>query len=159
MSLSGDAGFSQTPLAGLLHAANHVWSVGASGTETVFDFGSRHAQVQAAKAAYEASVASYRATVLSAFESVENDLSGLRILADQAVALDVAVKDSVRGTEIALAEFQAGTVDYTTVTQAQQVQLADQQSALSVQQSRLTDAVSLIQDLGGGWSADDLHKP
>ena len=159
LSLSGDAGFSQTPLAGLLHAANHVWSVGASGTETVFDFGSRHAQVQAAKAAYEASVASYRATVLSAFESVENDLSGLRILADQAVALDVAVKDSVRGTEIALAQFQAGTADYTTVTQAQQVQLADQQSALSVQQSRLTDAVSLIQDLGGGWSAGDLHKP
>jgi NodT family efflux transporter outer membrane factor (OMF) lipoprotein len=159
VSLSGTAGFAQTPLAGLLHAANHVWSIGASGTETVFDFGKRHAQVEAAKAAYEAAVASYRGTVLAAFEAVENDLSGLRILAEQAVALDIAVRDATRGTQIALAEFQAGTVDYTTVAAAQQIQLADQQSALSVQESRLVDAVSLIADLGGGWSDDQLHDP
>jgi NodT family efflux transporter outer membrane factor (OMF) lipoprotein len=159
VSLSGTAGFAQTPLAGLLHAANHVWSIGASGTETVFDFGKRHAQVEAAKAAYEAAVASYRGTVLAAFEAVENDLSGLRILAEQAVALDIAVRDAMHGTQIALAEFQAGTVDYTTVAAAQQIQLADQQSALSVQESRLVDAVSLIADLGGGWSDDQLHDP
>jgi NodT family efflux transporter outer membrane factor (OMF) lipoprotein len=157
LSLSADAGFSQSPLAGLLHAANHVWSIGAAGTETVFDFGARHAQVAAAKAAYDAAVAGYRNTVLTAFENVENDLSGLRILADQAAALDVAVRDAKRGTEIALAEFQAGTVDYTTVAQAQQSQFADQQSALTVQQSRLLDAVSLIADLGGGWSDGQLH--
>jgi NodT family efflux transporter outer membrane factor (OMF) lipoprotein len=157
ISLSGAAGFSQSPLDGLLHAANHVWSIGASGTETLLDFGERHAQVAAAKAAYEGAVASYRGTVLSAFEDVENDLSGLRILAEQAQALDVAVSDAIRGTQIALAEFQAGTVDYTTVTQAEEIQLSDQQSALSVQQSRLVDAVSLIGDLGGGWSDNQLH--
>ena len=92
LSLSGSAGFSQSPLQGLLHTANHVWSIGANGTETVFDFGERHAEVRAAKAAYEAAVASYRNTVLNAFEDVENDLSGLRILADQAKALDTAVQ-------------------------------------------------------------------
>jgi outer membrane protein TolC len=97
--------------------------------------------------------------VLTAFQDVENDLSGLRILAEQAKALDIAVKDSVRGTEIAMAEFQAGTVDYTTVAQAQEAQFGNQESALSVQQSRLLDAVSLIGDLGGGWSASDLHSP
>ncbi|MDB6085144.1 MAG: transporter [Gammaproteobacteria bacterium] len=159
LSLSGAAGFTQTPLAGLLHAANHVWSIGASGTETVFDFGRRHAQVEAARAAYEATVASYRGTVLAAFEAVEDDLSGLRILAQQADALDIAVRDATRGTQIALAEFQAGTVDYTTVAAAQQAQLADQQSALSVQESRLAHAVSLIADLGGGWSDEKLHDP
>jgi NodT family efflux transporter outer membrane factor (OMF) lipoprotein len=159
LSLSGAAGFAQTPLAGLLHAANHVWSIGASGTETVFDFGKRRAQVQAAQAAYEAAVASYRSTVLTAFEAVENDLAGLRILADQAAALEIAVRDATRGTQIALAEFQAGTVDYTTVAAAQEIQLLDQQSALSVQESRLVDAVSLIADLGGGWSDDKLHDP
>jgi outer membrane protein TolC len=90
---------------------------------------------------------------------VENDLSGLRILAEQAQALDVAVRDATRGAQIALAEFQAGTVDYTTVALAQETQLADQQSALSVQQSRLIDAVSLIGDLGGGWSQAQLHDP
>lgn len=146
-------------MAGLLHAANHVWSVGATGSETLFDFGERHAQVEAARAAYEAAVASYRGTVLTAFQDVENDLSGLRILAEQAQALDVAVRDATRGTQIALAEFQAGTVDYTTVAQAQEIELSDQQSALSVQQSRLIDAVSLIGDLGGGWSDSQLHDP
>jgi NodT family efflux transporter outer membrane factor (OMF) lipoprotein len=159
LSLSASAGFSQSPLAGLFHAANHVWSIGATGTETLFDFGERHAQIEAAKAAYEAAVASYRGTVLTAFQNVENDLSGLRILAEQAQALDVAVRDAERGSQIALAEFQAGTVDYTTVAVAQETLLADQQSALSVQQSRLINAVSLIGDLGGGWSQAQLHDP
>jgi NodT family efflux transporter outer membrane factor (OMF) lipoprotein len=159
ISLSAAGGFTQTPLNGLLHAANHVWSLGANGTETLFDFGERHAEVQAARAAYEGAVASYRNTVLTAFEDVENDLSGLRILAEQTRALEVAVKDAARGTEIALAEFQAGTVDYTTVAQAQEVQFTDEQTLLSAAQSRLTDAVSLIADLGGGWKAGDLHSP
>jgi NodT family efflux transporter outer membrane factor (OMF) lipoprotein len=159
ISLSAAGGFTQSPLAGLLHSANHVWSLGANGTETLFDFGERYYQVRAARAAYEASVASYRNTVLTAFEDVENDLSGLRILAEQSKALDTAVNDAIRGTQIALAEFKAGTVDYTTVAQAQEVQFSDQQSALAVEQSRLMDAVSLIGDLGGGWSAGDLHTP
>jgi NodT family efflux transporter outer membrane factor (OMF) lipoprotein len=159
LSLSADAGFSQSPLDALLHAANHVWSIGASGAETIFDFGQRHAQVAAAQAAYEGAVASYRQTVLSAFQAVENDLAGLRILADQAQALDIAVADAIRGTELALAEFQAGTVDYTTVAFAQETQLSGQQNQLSVQQSRLLAAVSIIWDLGGGWSDDQLHDP
>jgi NodT family efflux transporter outer membrane factor (OMF) lipoprotein len=157
LSLSAAAGFSQSPLDGLLHAANHVWSLGASASETLIDFGYRHAEVLVAKAAYEAAVASYRGTVLSAFADVENDLSNLSILADEAQALAVAVDDAKRGTQIALAEFQAGTVDYTTVAAAQATQFADQQNALSVEQSRLVDAVSLIQDLGGGWSTAQLH--
>jgi NodT family efflux transporter outer membrane factor (OMF) lipoprotein len=155
LSLSAADGFSQSPMNGLIHAANNVWSLGANGAETLLDFGARRANVRAAKAAYEATVAGYRGTVLAAFQSVENDLSSLHILADQATALDRAVKDAVRGTQIALAEFQAGTVDYTTVAQAQVVQLADQQSALGVAQSRLLSAVALIGDLGGGWSAPD----
>ena len=159
ISLSAAAGFQQSPLQGLLHAANHVWSVGANGTETLFDFGERHAQVQAARAAYDATVANYRNVVLTAFQDVENDLSGLRILANQAKALDTAVHDAIRGSEIALDEFEAGTVDYTTVALAQEVQFADQQSALTVEQSRLLAAVSLIGDLGGGWAQGDLHAP
>ena len=159
ISLSAADGFSQSPLDGLLRAANHIWSVGASGSETLFDFGARSADVAIAKAAYEGAVANYRGTVLAAFQAVENDLSGLRIQEEQAQKLDVAVTDAIRGSQIALAEIQAGTVDYTTVAQAQQTQLADQQSALSVQQSRLLDAVSLIGDLGGGWSDQALHDP
>jgi NodT family efflux transporter outer membrane factor (OMF) lipoprotein len=159
ISLSAAGGFTQSPLNGLLHSANHIWSLGANGTETLLDFGERHAEVQAARAAYEAAVASYRNTVLTAFEDVENDLSGLRILGEESRALAIAVRDAIRGTDIAMAEFKAGTVDYTTVAQAQEVQLSDQQTALAVEQSRLMNAVSLIGDLGGGWSAGDLHNP
>jgi len=114
--------------------------------------------VAAAKAAYEAAVANYRGTVLNAFENLENDLAGLRILAQQAEALDTAVRDATHGTEIAFNEYQAGTVDYTTVATAQTTQLADQQTALTVQQQRLLDTVSLIGDLGGGWSSSALHE-
>lgn len=156
LSLSAADGFSQSPLAGLLHVANHVWSLGADVDETVFDFGARHGEVAAAKAAYEAAVANYRGTVLTAFQNVENDLSGLRILSQQAQVLDSAVRDSTRGAEIAFNEYQAGTVDYTTVATAQATQLSDQQNALDVRQQRLLDTVSLIGDLGGGWSAGEL---
>lgn len=149
LSLTGADGFSQSPLAGLLHVANHVWSLGADVSETVFDGGARHGQVAAAKAAYEAAEANYRGTVLSAFQNVEDDLSGLRILAQQAEVLDAAVHDASRGSEIAFNEYQAGTVDYTTAATAQTTYLNTQQSALSVQQQRLLDAVSLIGDLGG----------
>jgi NodT family efflux transporter outer membrane factor (OMF) lipoprotein len=159
ISLSGAAGFTQAPLDGLLHTANYAWSLGASATETIFDFGERAGEVQAARAQYDASVASYRNIVLTAFEDVENDLSGLRILQNQSNALDKAVQHSIRGSQIAFSEFQAGTVDYTTVALAQEAQLADQQSALAVQQSRLLTAVSLIGDLGGGWSDRNLHDP
>ena len=159
LSLSAADGFAQSPLAGLLQAANSVWSVGANGAETLFDFGARRARVRAARAAYDAAVANYRATVLTAFERVENDLSGLAILGRQSQVLQVAVEDSIRGTQIALAEYRAGTVDYTTVAQAQASQLADQQSALAVQQARLVDAVTLIGDLGGGWSVAQLRDP
>jgi NodT family efflux transporter outer membrane factor (OMF) lipoprotein len=161
LSLSAAGGFSQSPLAGLLHAANHVWSLGAAASETVFDAGERHGQVAAAKAAYEATVANYRGTVLKAFQNVEDDLSGLRILAQQGEVLDSAVKDATRGSEIALNEYQAGTVDYTTVATAQGTQLSTEQSALNVRQQRLLDTVSLIGDLGGDWSAgapDDAGK-
>jgi NodT family efflux transporter outer membrane factor (OMF) lipoprotein len=159
ITLSGAAGFTQSPLDGLLQISNYVWSLGASASETIFNGGYRHAEVDAAKAAYDAAVANYRQTVLTAFEGVENELAGLRILADQATVLDAATKDATRGAQIALDEYQAGTVDYTTVATAQTTALSFQETALSVEETRLVDAATLIGDLGGGWSADQLCDP
>jgi NodT family efflux transporter outer membrane factor (OMF) lipoprotein len=159
VSLSALDGFTQSPLGGLLHVANYVWSLGGSATETIFDGGLRSGQVAAARAAYDAAVANYRGTVLTAFEDVENDLSGLRISAEQSNALESAVSDAIHGTEIAFNEYQAGTVDYTTVATAQATQLSNQQTALNVQESRLVDAAELFGDLGGGWSDSELHDP
>ncbi|MCC8393554.1 efflux transporter outer membrane subunit [Paraburkholderia sp. MMS20-SJTR3] len=159
ISISGALGFTQSPLNGLLKAANYVWSLGGSATQTLFDGGLRSADVDAAKAAYDATVANYRGTVLAAFQNVEDDLSGLRILAEQADVLDAAVRDADRGAQIAFDEYQAGTVDFTTVATAQAAQLNIRQTALNVQESRLLHAASLFGDLGGGWSADLLHDP
>ncbi len=159
VSLSALDGFTASPLVGLLQAANHVWSLGASASENLFDGGERSGQVAAARAAYEATVANYRGTVLTAFEDVENDLAGLRVLAQQTKVLDDAVNDATHGAQIAFNEYRAGTVDYTTVSVALTTQLAIQESALSAKQQRLLDAASLIGDLGGGWSASQLHDP
>jgi NodT family efflux transporter outer membrane factor (OMF) lipoprotein len=159
LSLSAAGGFSQSPLAGLLHAANHVWSLGANATENLFQGGLTRAQVAAAKATYEGTVANYRGTVLKALQNVEDDLAGIRILAEQDEVLQSAVRDATRGTEIAFNEYKAGTVDYTTAATAQATQLSIQETALNVEQQRLLDAVSLIGDLGGGWSASELQNP
>ena len=157
LTLSASAGFSQSPLAGLLHSANRVWALGADASETLLDFGERHGEVAAARAAYDAAVANYRGTVLTALQNVEDDLSGLRILAQQADVLESLVRDATRGAEIAFNEYQAGTVDYTTAATAQAAQFGAEETALSVRQQRLVDTVSLIGDLGGGWSAAELR--
>ena len=159
LTLSAADGFSQSPLAGLIRAANHVWSLGAQADETLFQGGLTHAQVAAAKAAYEASVANYRDTVLKALQNVEDDLAGLRILGQQNEVLESAVADATRGAEIAFNEYRAGTVDYTTAANAQAAQLSSQETLLGVKQQRLLDAVSLIGDLGGGWTSSSIDAP
>ena len=150
VTLLGSYGVS--PLAGLLQASNRAWSLGANASELVFNGGQNIAEVALARAGYQATVANYRNTVLGALQSVENDLAGLRILARQADALAIAVRDATRGSEIALHELEAGTVDYTTVAIALTTQFGDEQSALTVHQQRLLDTVALIGDLGGGWT-------
>lgn len=159
VSLSAIGEFTQSPLNGLLKAANRVWSLGGSASETIFDGGERSGKVAAARAAYDAAVANYRGTVLTAFEDVENDLSGLRILSQQQTVIDGAVRDATRGTQIAKNEYQAGTVDYTTVATAQATQLTSEESALTVHEQRLLDTATLFGDLGGGWTADSLCDP
>jgi outer membrane protein TolC len=94
--------------------------------------------------------------VLSAFQQVEDDLSGLRILQRQAEAEDALVSAARRAVDVMLNEYQAGTVAYTSVITEQEQLLSAQQAALTVRQNRLVDSVALIQALGGGWDAKEL---
>ena len=125
-------------------------------SETLFDGGLRAADVAAARATYDASVASYRQTVLTAFQQVEDALSDLRILQRQAKAEAIAVNSTRRAVEATLNAYRAGTVAYTSVITEQTLLLSDQQTALAVQQSRLVASVALIEALGGGWSTAEL---
>jgi outer membrane protein TolC len=156
ISLSADYGFSGNPIGKLFRAANRVWSLGANASETLFDGGERDAAVRAAQAAYDGSVATYRQTVLTAFQQVEDELSSLRILQQQSVAEDEAVRAAQHALDIALNEYRAGTVAYTTVVTAQTALLGDQQAALTVQQNRLVASATLVAALGGGWTTGDL---
>jgi NodT family efflux transporter outer membrane factor (OMF) lipoprotein len=164
VSLSALYGYSGNPLGSLIQTSNRVWSLGASAAETIFEGGTRSASVSAARASYDQAVATYRQTVLTAFQQVEDELSTLRILQQQAIIEDAAVTDSRRAVEIAINEYRAGTQAYTTVVTAENTALSNEQTALTVQQNRLIASVALIQALGGGWDTkqipekDDLQR-
>jgi outer membrane protein TolC len=156
ISLTAAFGFAGDPLSKVFSAADRVWSLGASASETVFQGGARTAAVQAARAAYDESVASYRQTVLTAFQQVEDELSTLRILQQEAEAAAASVVANQRATDVALNEYRAGTVAYTTVITEQTALLSAQETALTTQQNRFVAAVTLIEALGGGWTMGDL---
>lgn len=156
VTLSASGGFSGVTSNGVFSAVNQVWSIAANGSQAFFDGGARSAVVQVARAAYEASVATYRQTVLTAFGEVENGLAGVRILARQQAAQDQAVVLARRAVEITLNEYRAGTQNFTTVVTAQAIALNNEVSALQVRLNRFTTAVSLIRALGGGWDVRSL---
>jgi NodT family efflux transporter outer membrane factor (OMF) lipoprotein len=156
ISLSALGEVAGYPLGSLFNVANRVWSLGASAAETVFSGGLRTASVRAAEATYDQYVASYRQTVLTAFQQVEDGLSSLRILGRQAAAEAIAVDSTRKALQVILNEYRAGTIAYTSVITEQAQLLGNEQTALAIRQSRLVDSVALIQALGGGWSASEL---
>jgi len=156
INLSAALNYGGSALGLLFAASNQVWFLAASASETVFEGGQRTAAVAAARAAYDNSVANYRQTILTAFQGVEDQLSTLRILSQQAVVENAAVEAAQHAVEISLNEYKAGTVAYTTVVTAQAGLLTDQQSALAVQISRVTASIALIKALGGGWNTSSL---
>jgi NodT family efflux transporter outer membrane factor (OMF) lipoprotein len=156
LSLSASYGYAATSVDLLLRASNSAWSVGAQLAETVFEGGLRGAEVDFARAAYDQNVATYRQTVLTAFQQVEDQLSTLRILQDQAVAEDKAVASARLAEQLVLNQYRAGTVPYTSVITAQTAALSNEETALTIMQNRLTASVALIQALGGGWDSSQL---
>jgi NodT family efflux transporter outer membrane factor (OMF) lipoprotein len=156
LSLSAQGGFQGYPLHRLFTMPTEFWSLGSQLTETLFDAGQRHDLVREARANYDASVAGYRQTVLSAFEQVEDSLASLGILAQEADVEASAVAEATQAAQIAVNEYNAGTVDYTTVVTAQVTELNNRETQLGILETRLTSSVTLMTSLGGGWSADEL---
>ena len=150
ISLSGVLGWAGThPLP--FQVANEMWSLGAAGTQVLFEGGLRGAQVDAARTAYWQSVATYRQTVLTAFQGVEDQLVAIRLLKQELVVQQRAVKDARQAVDVYLNQFQAGTIAFTTVVTAEITLLADEEAELTIRQDLFLASVSLIQALGGGW--------
>ncbi len=156
ITLSGSTGLSAIKFSELFSGPSFFWSVGPVIAQTIFDAGRTHGQVLEARANYDATVAAYRQTVLTAFQQVEDDLSGLRILQDEAAASDEAVKSAQQSLDIAINQYQAGTQDYLQVITAQTAALNSQVSAVTIRTRRMTTSVLLIEALGGGWDVSKL---
>jgi NodT family efflux transporter outer membrane factor (OMF) lipoprotein len=156
LTLSGSAGLANSSLLRLFNWPSRVWSVGSTLAETLFDAGRRRAIVEEQRAAYDATVAGYRQTVLTAFQQVEDNLAALRILAEEADKNQQTIQSATRALDISSAQYRAGTTSYLTVLTSQAALLDAQRSAVTLLARRLTASVLLMEALGGGWDTSKL---
>ena len=156
LTLSANYGYDNSSLTNLVSAANREWSGGPSIAETLFDGGLRSAEIEEARALYAQSVATYRQTVLTALQSVEDSLVQQRVYTQQAVVLNAAVSDAEKAVQLELNQYKAGTTVFSNVIQAQTTALADEETAVTLRENRLTASVALIEDMGGGWDQTAL---
>jgi NodT family efflux transporter outer membrane factor (OMF) lipoprotein len=153
-TLSGDVGLNSQKLGQLVSTSATVWSLGAQVAETLLDWGARSAQLDQAKAAWRQATATYRQTVLTAFQQTEDQLAAVRILAsvgEERVAAEAAAR---RAEQITQNQYLAGIVAYTDVITAQTTAYSARQAAITATLNRQTAAVSLIQAIGGHWTGE-----
>ncbi|MEN3353417.1 MAG: hypothetical protein V7640_1575 [Betaproteobacteria bacterium] len=158
LSLSASAGFQSAALGQLLSAPARFWSLGASLAQAIFDAGLRRARTAQAVALYDATVASYRQTVLSSFQEVEDNLAALRILEQETLVQAEALAGARLSLELTLNQYKSGIVSYLNVLTAQTTALAAERTAVDLRNRRLAASVLLIRALGGGWSASLLPR-
>jgi NodT family efflux transporter outer membrane factor (OMF) lipoprotein len=158
VNIVASGGFDSGTISTLFQGPSAIWSVGAAAALTVFDGGRRRAGVDQAKASYDSSVASYRQTVLTAFQQVEDNLAGLHILENEAGVQAVAVEAAERSLTLSQTRYQGGVTSYLEVITAQNAALSDEVTAVNLLGRRMASAVFLIQALGGGWDKSSLPQ-
>ncbi|MGB6430202.1 MAG: efflux transporter outer membrane subunit [Candidatus Acidiferrales bacterium] len=156
LTITAEAGFQSSSLANLLAWPSRAWSVGPTISETIFDGGLRRATVQQYVAQFQESVANYRQTVLTAIQQVEDNLSSLRILSEEVVQQDDAVKSSVNYLQVATNRYKLGLDPYLDVITAQTTLFTNQQTAVNLREQAMDANVQLIEALGGGWNSSQL---
>jgi multidrug efflux system outer membrane protein len=150
-TISAAAGFDSVNPSSVLAWRNSVASLGAGVLAPVFTAGRLKAQVEQAKASYRQTLAQYEQAVLTGFQQVEDQLSAIRILADEATSTANAVNDAQRTEEIAVNQYKTGLVDYLNVVSAQATLLYNQRTQTQIQGEQIVASVALIKALGGGW--------
>ena len=159
LTLSAGGGYSSASFANLFNTPARIWSLGAVLAQTLFDGGLRSARSDQAVAAFDASVAQYKQTVLGGFQEVEDNLSTLRVLDQESKVQDRAVSAAQLSERLALSQYQAGTATYLNVVTAQAAALSNQRTAVQLLGRQLVASVALIKATGGGWRADELDQP
>jgi NodT family efflux transporter outer membrane factor (OMF) lipoprotein len=158
LTLTGSIGYESTQLSRLIEAPNRFWSVGPSLAQILFDGGERRAAVLQARAQNDAQAATYRQTVLAAFQSVEDNLAALRILSEELAQQHQAVMAAKRFVQLSVVRFRNGVDSYVNVITAENTFLTAREAELQVKLRQLTASVGLINDLGGGWSVSQLGE-
>jgi NodT family efflux transporter outer membrane factor (OMF) lipoprotein len=156
LNLFANGGWQAADIAKLLNVQSTLWAFGANAAESIFTGGERRAQVQFAKAGYDASVASYRETVLNAFGEVQDDVTGLLVLDDAQKSQQDAVDAARRTLNLAESRYKGGLVSYLDVVSAQQNLLNNEQQMAVIRGQKLVTSVLLVKALGGGWDASSL---
>ena len=157
LTLSGSFGYESSSLSRLIRASNQVWSFGPSFAENLFNGGATIAQIRENRALYDSAVATYRQTVLTAFQQVEDDLATLDYLQTEYSQQQQAVADAEKSETLTLNQYKAGVADYASVLTAQTARLSSEITALNVQSQRLVASADLVDALGGGWGSDELR--
>jgi NodT family efflux transporter outer membrane factor (OMF) lipoprotein len=152
ISLSGDVGSEASKIGQLFSAASSFWSLGANVAETLLDWGARSARVAEARAAYDQQVATYRQTVLAAFQQVEDELAASQILGIVSQQRVVAARAANQVEAIARNQYLAGQIAYTDVITQQATALSARQTEASSIVDRQVAAITLIQAIGGSWT-------
>jgi NodT family efflux transporter outer membrane factor (OMF) lipoprotein len=156
LTLSATGGFSSSVISKLLNATSRVWSIGPSISETVFDAGLRRATIEQYIATYNADVASYRQTVLTAFQQVEDDLAQTRLLWTEIQQEQAAVTAAQKAYDLEKARYETGLDPYLNLLTTQTALLSTQQTLVDTQVQHMAGAVLLIEALGGGWDVSQL---
>ena len=155
-SLSIEGGLESSTVASWFTWPSRFFSLGPSATQTLFDGGLRRATVAQYKAQYDADVASYRQTVLTAFQQTEDSLASERILAKQVQQQLGVIAAAQRYYDLSLVRYRTGVDTYLNVFTAQSSLLTDQQSQVTLRVQQMTSSVQLIEALGGGWDTTQL---
>ena len=153
LTLGMNYGFRSSDAATWFTAPSHFWSFGPALAMSLFDAGLRRAQTAQAMAAYDATVANYRQTALTALAEVEDNLAALRILEEEAKLEQDAVDAARQSLELTVNQYKAGTVSFLNVVTVQTQLLAEERNAVNLVNRRLAATVALVRALGGGWQA------
>jgi NodT family efflux transporter outer membrane factor (OMF) lipoprotein len=156
LNLFASGGWQAADIAKLVNVQSTIWAFGANAAESIFTGGQRRAQVQFAKAGYDASVAGYRETILNAFGEVQDDVTGLLVLDEAQKSQQDAVDAARRTLALAESRYKGGLVSYLDVVSAQQNLLNNEQQMAIIRGQKLVTSVLLVKALGGGWDASSL---
>ena len=159
LTINGSYGYESTNFSHFFDSPSRFWSVGPSLSETIYDGGLRRATVNQFITTYNADVASYRQTVLTGFQQVEDALSSVRILSQQILKQEQAVKSSEEVLQLEQYRYQIGLDPYLDVVTAQTTLLSNQQTMTNLHVQEMTASVQLIEALGGGWDRSQLPTP